>query len=182
MKKLLLITALALASVSGYSQNVLQLVMDSAVTNGAVGGGYWHSTSGSYNIVNGDFIYNVTKSDSVLGAGLIVGYDYLWGNGKGNHVWNDVKGGFQLTSTFYPLKSLGYTNFLVKVFGGDTLANPHGSKTTGVGNIVFTGVDHSWTIYKHLDFHLDPMYQNRSGQAQWSRNYIGINGFLSLGF
>lgn len=179
--KKLLIALAALLCVAGNSRaNIAQDIWNAGITNGAVGGGFWRSTTGNYNIASYDLLYNLTKNDSGLGAGLIVGGDYMWsGHKKG--VFNDVKGGFALNYKLAPLATLGVTNFVVTVFGGDAIATPRTSNV-GVGNIVFAGADWSVNVYKRVDFHIAPAYQTRTGQGEFDRNYVGVQGFLSLRF
>jgi hypothetical protein len=187
LTRFILYAAIALLGVVRFNvrgqsiQNTLQSVWDAGITNGAVGGGYWRSTTGNYNIASYDFLYNLTTASNALGAGLIIGGDYMWG-GKGVGVWNDVKGGFALNYTLHPLSVVGYTNFLVvKVFAGDAVATPR-SSNVGVGNIAFVGVDWSVNVYKSVNFHVAPAYQTRTGQGEFDRNYAGVQGFFSLKF
>jgi len=182
MKLKLTLALAALLLCASYSQaqsNPFQAAFDSAVTNGAGGGGIWRGLSGNYNIASFDFLYNLAPSTNSLGAGLLLGGDYMW-HGK-THVQNDVKGGFALQYTVSPLKMVGFTNFVVTINGGDCVATPHG-KGVGIGNVTFAGANMQFKLYKKINFNIDPSWQKRNGQGEFDRSYVGIQGFFSLGF
>ena len=180
MKKLLIIGAvLALAAFASQAQT-FQSFADGAITNGAAGGGFWRATTGNYNIASYDYLYSLTTSTNGLGAGLILGGDYMW-SGKSVREQNDVKGGFTLKYNIEPFKMIGLTNFLLTVNGGSALATPRASGAS-VGNITFVGASFKLNIYKSVVFNIDPSWQTRVGQGAFDRNYAGIQGFLSIGF
>lgn len=184
--KLILIAAAALLVLTGAvavraADNPLQGIFDNALTNGAVMGGYWRSTTGNASIANYDLVYNIAKTpEGVLGAGLLFGGDFMWS--RNEHVWNDVKGGVAVNATLAPLKQFGLTNFFCRITGGILVATPHESGA-GVGSIEFATIDVGVRIWKQLELRIDPGWQNRTGQgARWDRQYLGINGGLSWGF
>ena len=174
---LILLLLFLMQSMASAQVNPIQAGLDSAINNGAVGGGYWRSTTGNYTIYSYDYLYNITASTNGLGAGLLVGGDNMRSGSQ--NVWNDVKGGFAINYQFN-LGSIGLTNAVFKVYGGNAVATPRDSGT-GVGNIAFVGVDWSVDLYKRLVFHLSPSYQTRTGQGDFDRNYAGIQAFFSLG-
>lgn len=182
MKRIILTAAvalLALAAISGQAQTgTFQQMLDGAINDGAIGGGGWRATTGNFNIYSYDYAYSITAQTNGLGAGLIVGGDYMKG-GNGEAVWNDVKGGFSVNYQFN-LNAIGFSNTVFKVYGGNAIATPHNSGA-GVGNITFVGVDYSLVVYKRLVFHISPAYQTRTGQGDFDRNYAGIQAFFSLG-
>lgn len=179
MRKLLTLIGVVFTA-TVINANPIQSAFDAGITNGAVGAGYWRGLTGGFNIVSYDLVYNLTPKSDTLGAGLIIGGDYMWKDGS-KGVWNDVKGGFTLNYTLAPLKMAGITNFVVTVYGGDAIANPR-TAGTGVGNIAFVGADWKLKVYKKVDFHVSPAYQTRTGQGEFDRNYVGIQGFFSFGF
>jgi hypothetical protein len=180
LKLFIILLSTSTLSLSAIAQsNPFQTAWDSAIQNGAAGGGYWRATTGNYSIYSYDALYNVATATNALGAGLIAGGDDL--RTRGQSVWNDVKGGFTINYSFDALRSVGYTNVLeLKVYGGTAVATPHGSGV-GVGNISFIGVDGHWDVYKQIVVHISPAYQTRVGQGAYDRNYPGIQFFVSLG-
>jgi len=179
MKKLLTLACLLAAfTITIQAQTPFQSGLDSAIKDGAAGGGYWRSLTGNYTVLSYDYLYNITAASNTLGAGLILGGDYLKG-GSGTAVWNDVKGGFALNYKFN-LGAIGFSNTVFKVYGGSAIATPRGG-TVGIGNITFVGVDYSLKLYKSVLFHISPAYQTRTGQGEFNRNYAGIQAFFSLG-
>jgi hypothetical protein len=168
---------LALA-VSARAQ-IPQSIFDTAVTNGAVGGGYWRGLTGNYNIASYDYLYDITASTNSLGAGLILGGDYMW-SGRNLHEQNSVKGGFTLDYTLEPLRSAGLTNVVLTINGGNAVATPKGNNS--IGDITYAGANFKLKVYKSLNFNINPSWQNRVGQAEFSRQYVGVQGFFSLGF
>ena len=159
------------------AQNSFQNILDGAIKDGAVGGGYWRATTGNFTVYSYDYAYNITTQSNGLGAGLILGGDYM--KGHNSAVWNDVKGGFSINYKFN-LGAIGLTNTQFKVFGGSCIATPRGG-AVGVGNISFVGIDYSLDVYKSVVLHVAPAYQTRTGQGEYDRNYLGIQAFLSLG-
>jgi len=186
MKKILVVLtamaallAIGFTAVSARAQSIQQ-ILDTAVTNGAVGGGYWRGLTGNYNIASYDYLYNITPSSNSLSAGLILGGDYMW-SGKKVHEQNDVKGGFSLQYSLAPFKMAGVTNFFVIINGGNALATPR-QKGASVGDITYAGANFKLNIYKTINFNINPSWQMRVGQGEFNRNYVGIQGFLSVGF
>ena len=177
---LILAALLCFAGLTTTKANPLQDAWNAGITNGAIGGGYWRATTGNFNIASYDLLYNFTIQGGGLGAGLIVGGDYMW-SGKTKGIFNDVKGGFALNYTLAPLQAVGFTNFVVKIYAGDAVATPR-IKGVGVGNIAFAGADWQVKLYKSISFHVDPAIQTRTGQGEFDRTYPGIQGFFSLKF
>jgi hypothetical protein len=170
----------AASAARAQTQNPIQYAIDAGIKNGAVGGGYWRATTGNYSIASYDFVYNLTTETNSLGAGLIIGGDYMWSGGSVGE-WNDIKGGFSLNYELRPLKPAGITNFVVKIYGGDAVATPKHAGV-GVGNISFVGADYTLKLYKSINLQIAPAIQNRTGQGKFDRTYVGIQGFLSVGF
>jgi hypothetical protein len=169
---------LIVAARNAHAQNPVQVVFDSAVKNGAVGGGFWRATTGNHNIASYDYLYALTTQPNGLGAGLIVGGDCMFGGGSSAQ-WNDVKGGFAIKYQFN-LGAIGFTNTVLEVYGGTAVATPR-SPAVGVGNITFVGLDYRLKLYQRIYFHIDPAYQTRTGQGEFDGNYLGIQAFFSLG-
>ena len=163
MKKLIAIIGAAFVlAVTSQAQNVFQQGFDAAVTNGAVGAGFWRSTSGNYNIASYDYVYGFNTETNSLGAGLIVGGDYMW-SGKNNHVQNDVKGGFSV-NYHGNLEAIGFTNANFGIDGGSCIATPR-SPSVGIGNITFANIDVSFKVYHDIRLHFAPGWQKRFGQG-----------------
>lgn len=173
MKTKLASIAIALfAAVSVQAQNISQdfsnLAKDiGSATNWTAIAGYGHSTAGNKNVVFADVAYNFNAN-----VGVIVGYDYLFGNG--NSQANIIKGGVSLSATIHPFAFIGstsLTNIVAQPFVADLLATPKNS-SVGIGNIVTTGIN--FDIYKFKNFELDAgiQYENRTGQGFWNGSYI----------
>ena len=183
LSRIIILAALALlifTAISARAQGSFQATLDSAIHDGAIGGGAWRSTTGNINIFSYDYLYNITTSSNGLGAGLILGGDIMK-DGHNASQFNDVKGGFTINYQFN-LQAIGFTNTVFKVYGGNAVATPHGSSSAGVGNITFMGIDYSMNIYKSISLHISPAWQTRTGQGVYDRNYAGIQAFFSLGF
>jgi hypothetical protein len=180
MKKILtLAVLLCFAGITTQAQNnIFQAGIDSAVTNGAVVGGYWRAVKGNYSIVSYDYLYNFTTQSNSLGAGLLIGGDQMWGSGI--KVQNDVKGGFAINYKGN-LSIIGFTNTIFKIVVGNAIASPR-QKNVGIGDITFANIDVEFKLYKQLNFHIDPAVQTRVGQGVLDKNYLGIQGALSIGF
>jgi hypothetical protein len=170
---------LCLAAPKLNAQGTFQQALDSAIQNGAIGGGAWRATSGNVDIFSYDFLYDINTSTNALGAGLIIGGDAMR-EGHNAAQWNDVKGGFTI-NYMGNLQAIGLTNATFKVYGGNAIANPHGNSNVGVGNITFVGVAFSLRVYKTVELNLSPSWQTRVGQGVYDRNYAGIQAFLSVG-
>jgi hypothetical protein len=148
-------------------------------TNFAVIGFYGRSTTGNKSVAGGDYIYNLTKNQTV-NAGLVLGGDFLWA--KGTNDANVVRGGLNLGAKIYPFKQFGATNFYGTVFIFDTIASPINASDGAVGNVVGTGVDFKWNVWKRLDVHIGGFYDNRTGQGRWNGNYGNAEAGLSWAF
>jgi hypothetical protein len=164
----------------GARAQTFQSFTDGAITNGAVGGGFWRGLTGNYNIASYDYLYSINPTTNGLSAGLILGGDYMW-SGKKVQEQNDVKGGFSLQYTMTPLRFAGITNVLLVVNGGNALATPRQAGAS-VGDITYFGANYKINVYKTINFNFNPSWQMRVGQGAFDRQYVGIQGFFSLGF
>ena len=181
MNKIKLVLALAaLMCCAGLTkaQSVFQSGFDAFATNGAAGGGLWAATTGNYRVASYDYVYNFNTETNSLGAGLIIGGDYMWSNHQ--HIQNDVKGGFSVNYSGN-LSMIGLTNTNFRIVGGNAIATPH-STGTGIGNITFANLDLSFRLFNQIHLHLDPGWQTRVGQGEFDRNYLGMQLFFSLRF
>jgi hypothetical protein len=179
---LILFTAIALLLLTcrqAMGQSIFQSGFDAAVTDGAAGGGLWRATTGNYNIASYDYVYNFNTETNSLGAGLILGGDYMW-SGSRVHIQNDIKGGFSINYKG-DLRSIGMTNTTFRMVGGNAIATPR-QKGAGVGNITFVNLDLTFHLYKSINLHIDPGWQTRVGQGDFDRNYGGLQLFFSMGF
>ena len=140
IKQSIILAALLCCAGLTVQAQTFQSAFDSGVTNGAVGVGYWRGLTGNYNIASYDYVYNLTTQSNALGAGLLVGGDYLWGS-KQTPVWNDVKGGVAINYNGN-LAVIGFTNAVFKLAGGNAIASPHDVKA-GIGDITFADIDFS---------------------------------------
>jgi hypothetical protein len=145
-------------------------------TNFAVIGFYGRGLTGNKNVAGGDYIYNLTHNETA-NAALILGGDFLWARGTNNA--NVVRGGLNLGAKIYPLKQFGYTNFYTTVFAFDTIASPVNASDGTIGNVIGTGADFKWRLWKRLDFHIGGFYDNRVGQGRWDGNYLNADAGLS---
>ena len=182
LTRIILIAAAALliiTAISARAQTAFQSTLDSVIKDGAVGGGFWRSTSGNINILSYDYLYNITTVSNALGAGLIVGGDTMK-DGHNASVWNDVKGGFSINYRGN-LQAIGLTNTVFKCYVGNAIATPRGNSTAGVGNITFVGAAVAFPVWKSLLINISPSWQTRTGQGNFDRNYAGIQAFISYG-
>ena len=177
MKKLLFIAALiAIASVFAYSakaqttnqvpnyippSNWYEMLLNDAATstNFVVLGGYGHSTTGSSrNLVFGEIGYNFNNY-----AGVVGGYDYLWGGGR--HQFNSVKGGLALQAPFHPF---GIQSVVLAPTVFDQVAT---SSSSTVANIVGAGLDAKLNLTPTLYLHVGPDFEKRTGDSNWDGQY-----------
>ena len=146
-------------------------------TNWAVWAGYGHSVQGvGRSVVFGDIGYNFNDY-----VGIVVGYDYLWGNG--GHELNSVKGGMTLQLPMRPFAFIGstvLTNLTCTPVVFDLVATADGGND--VGNIVGGGVDFDVYAFGNLQIHAGIDYENRSGEGIWNGDYVNFHAALSRNF
>lgn len=147
-------------------QLALETLLSSATTisNWVADVGYGHSVSG----VGRNLAFVTLEYDFDNYAGLMVGYDYLWGNG--GHELNALKGGMTLKMPLTPFASLGYTNITATPFAFDLITTPSGGST--VGNVVGGGIDFKLTSIGKVNIHAGGEYESRSGEGAFDGNYI----------
>lgn len=184
MRKLLLTFGAVFAAAATSTQaqvNPLQSVWDELTvsTNFALVGFYGRGLEGNKSVAGGDYVYNLSHNPTA-NAALVIGGDFLWA--KGTNDANSIRGGLNLNAKIYPLKNFGVTNFYGTVFGFDTIANPVNNPGAPIGNVVGTGVDFKWNIYKAIDWHIGGFYSNRTGQGRWNGNYANIMTAFSWKF
>lgn len=115
------------------------------------------------------YVYNFNSV-----AGLILGYDYITGSGKGQHVANAVRGGLTLKLPFAPLKSFGVTNWLVTPWVGElvsTVVSGDNADQGSAGLVSCVGVDTTFAKWSWGQFHGGVFYENRTSQGWASGNY-----------
>lgn len=134
-------------------------------TNWVVVGGYGHTVKGTgKNLIFGEVGYNFNNY-----AGLIGGYDYLWGSNK--HQFNSVYGGLTLQLPMHPFTALGstfLTNVVATPFVFDQVAT---SSSSTVANITGVGIDFSVTSFANLELHAGVSYEKRVGDKVWDGEY-----------
>lgn len=156
-------------------QNLWDTYMASTNMAFAAGGG--RGLTASKNLVFADYLYNFNQN-----AGLVIGYDYLWGNHQSSA--NVVKGGLNLQTSFAPLGQLGFTNIVLNPFASYLVATPTSgtSNDGGLGGIAIIGVDWKYNIAKDLYLHAGGFFENRTGQEYWNGNYLAGHVALSFRF
>ncbi len=115
------------------------------------------------------YVYNINSV-----AGLILGYDYITGSEKGQHVANAVRGGLTFKLPFAPLKSFGLTNWLVLPWVGElvsTVVSGDNADSGSAGLVSCVGVDTTLFRFGWGQIHAGAFYENRTAQGWASGNY-----------
>lgn len=149
-----------------FSDALILLGEDAAQsTNWVAVGGYGHSVSGTgRNLAFGEIGMNFNDY-----AGVIFGYDYLWGNKQ--HQFNSVKGGLTLQLPMHVFAFTGIpalTNIVASPVAFDQVAT---SSSSSVANILGGGLDVHIVPFWNLQLHGGADYENRSGDSVWGGNY-----------
>ncbi|MDE2105576.1 MAG: hypothetical protein KGL39_50585 [Patescibacteria group bacterium] len=147
-----------------------------ASTNAAFTAGGGRGLTGNKNLFFADYLYKFNAN-----AGLLLGYDHLWGSGQSQD--NVVKGGLNLQATLIPFKSFGLTNFVVQPFAAYLVATPTGGPNSGgIGAIAVGGVDYKYALTTAMSLDMGVLFENRTGQGYWDGNYVALEGAFRWGF
>jgi hypothetical protein len=126
-----------------------------------------------------DYLYNFNEN-----AGLLIGFDYLWGSQTNGSAANVVKGGLNLKADIQPFKNFGLTNIVATPFVAELVATPvSGTQNNGgAGLISVAGLDFRIVTWKSITLHGGGFYENRTGQGWANGNYALIHLAASRGF
>jgi len=167
----------AMPTISPTISGGIQEIYDAALgsTNYAVTLGGGRATTGNYNLVFVDYLYNFNNN-----VGLVLGFDDI-AHGLNFNAQNVmfVKGGLNLQAQFAPLKNWGLPNLYVTPFGSLLMSEGNGH----VGQIVVGGANFNLALSHTWNFHVGPFWENRSGSGlATDRSYACLDVAISKGF
>lgn len=114
-------------------------------------------------------------------AGLILGYDYIWGNKTNGSVANALRGGLNLKTEIQPLQVFGVTNFVARPFVAELVSTVLSGPNVGQAGLVsVAGIDFDLMRFKAGNWHLGGIYENRTSQGWASGNYALIHTAFTL--
>jgi hypothetical protein len=149
----------------------------STSTNWVVFAGYGHTINGvGRNVAFADVGYNFNDY-----VGMVLGYDYLWGNG--GKQFNSVRGGMTLQLPMHPFAFIGtssLTNLVVTPLVFEFVATAQGS--SAVANVAGGGIDFNLYAFGKLEIHAGVDYETRTGSGSFDGNYALGHIALSRNF
>ena len=155
----------------------LQEIYDAALsgTNSGLTFGGGRATTGDYNLVFLDYLYNFNPY-----VGAVLGFDDI---GRGLNFNSEnivfVKGGLNLQTQIAPLKMFGLTNFMATPFTSLLVTSGNGR----VGEAYIAGADFNIPISATWNFKIGGFYEKRSGDGlDTDRAYLCIDLAISHGF
>lgn len=123
-----------------------------------------------------DYVYNLNDN-----AGLIIGWDYIWGSKTNGSVANALRGGLNLKTEIQPFQVFGITNIVARPFAAELVSTVLSGPNTGQAGLVsVVGCDFDLWKFKAGTLHGGGMYENRTAQGWASGNYALIHLAFTL--
>jgi hypothetical protein len=167
-----------LPAITPQEQSLFQQAYDATVgtTNGIFVFPVARKMTGNVNRGGFDYIYSFNSN-----AGLVLGGDVTWGNGRQTSA-NILKGGIDLKADVYPFKNFGATNFFVTPFVSVLIATPLNgtSNNGGIGQLTVTGASYEHSFTKNLSLEVGGFYENVTGEGggldgNWLGALVGVH-------